>query len=287
MCKCDCRVSGRGRVTELDPARVIHRSWFGWTESVAHPDANRGGGGPGRFAQAGPLASADEDLLGDLPQGSRLPHPQRPRPMSDDAAESSGLKKNPPPGTTLEEFDLLSRDEPFVKVKIKAKVLADGKTTDADTDAVTDVAIPAYDLAGAFSDDNVTVSKFTKVFTWKGTIEIKTVYGPDATSSGLSCYGRGTTKGDVKSGDITIGFHESCHRADYVAYLRAHDLPEPPKLTIGMTMVAFDKAMTDFVKAFDAYHPAMKADSKRKTDEVGHKLSTVDKTGECYLHGAP
>jgi hypothetical protein len=31
----------------------------------------------------------------------------------------------------------------------------------------------------------------------------------------------------------------------------------------------------------------MKVDSKRTTDEVGHKLSTVDKTGDCYLHGAP
>lgn len=274
-------------MTKLDPTRVIHGSWFGWTEGVAHPAANQGGGGPGRFAQAGPLASADEDLVGSLPQGSRLPHPQRPGPMSDDAAENSGPKQNPPPATVLEELDLLARDEQFVKIKIKAKVVADGKTTDADTDAITNVDIPAYDLANAFADDDVTVSKFTKVFTWKGTIKIQTVYGPDAKASGLSCYGRGTTKDDVKNGDITIGFHESCHRADYVAYLRAHALPEPPKLTIGMKMEDFKTAMEDFVKAFDAYHPDMKVDSKRTTDEVGHKLSTVDKTGDCYLHGAP
>ena len=285
---CGCgRIAGHGRAVRQDDQQVIHRSWFGWTDDVAHPDAGQGGGGPGRFTSAGPLAGADEDLFGDLPRGSTLPHPRRPGPVSDAAAEASGPKKNAPPATVEEEFDLLTRDEEFVKIAVKAKVKADGSSKDPNTHAVTDVSLPGYDLASAFSKDNVTVSSFTKKFTWKGTVVIRTLYGPGVKAQDLSCSGRGTTQSDVQNGDITLGFHESCHRADYLRYLRANPLPAPPKLEIGMTMADFNKDMTDFVAAFDAYHPAMKADSEQNTDEIGHKLSTVEATDECYLHGAP
>lgn len=104
----------------------------------------------------------------------------------------------------------------------------------------------------------------------------------------FSCYGRGTTPEDVRAGNVTLGFHESCHRNDFVAYLKAHPLPDPPKLTIGMTGSQFEEAVAAFQKAFSAYFKDMDEDSFKRTDEVGYPKSRWLRTDACFGgHVAP
>lgn len=87
--------------------------------------------------------------------------------------------------------------------------------------------------------------------------------------------------------DITLGFHESCHRNDYVAYLGVHRLPDPPKLAIDMTVADFEKATAVFGKELKAYFKAMEAESVANTDEVGHCKSTWVRTRTCFQHTLP
>jgi hypothetical protein len=138
----------------------------------------------------------------------------------------------------------------------------------------------------------VTSGKATSVkrspFTFKGTIQIRTRYASDANAKTLSCYGRGTTGTDVKNRDITLGFHESCHRADYEAYAKANALPDPPAMSVGMKAADYDAAAAAFVKVLNKYWADMTADSiKKKTDEVGFTLSKANKTNSCYVHEVP
>src|SRR5439155_15004300 len=103
---------------------------------------------------------------------------------------------------------------------------------------------PGYD---ASADGKVL--KFNGKFTFKGTIQIQTNYAADSNASTLSCYGRGTTTSDVANRDITLGFHESCHRADYQAFLKANTLPDAPTMNIGMKAADYDKSAAAFVTA--------------------------------------
>ena len=55
-------------------------------------------------------------------------------------------------------------------------------------------------------------------FVWKGTMSIRTTYPKNFQSTDRSAYGRGT-QGDLQTGNVSLGFHEACHRNDYLAYL--------------------------------------------------------------------
>jgi hypothetical protein len=113
-----------------------------------------------------------------------------------------------------------------------------------------------------------------------GTVTIETIYAAGARPDDLSCYGRGTTDDDVRNRDITLGFHESCHRSDYVAYLGVHRLPDPPKLAIDMTVADFEKATAAFGKELKAYFKAMDAESVANTDEFAEILPLRRHHGE-------
>jgi hypothetical protein len=89
------------------------------------------------------------------------------------------------------------------------------------------------------------------------------------------------------AGDVTLGFHESCHRADYVAYLKTNTLPDPPALAIGMTEGAYKAAVAAFRKALADYTKDMEQQSKSNTDEVGFKLSKHLATKKCFVHVVP
>ena len=79
------------------------------------------------------------------------------------------------------------------------------------------------------------IVRFKGKFVWRGTIEIQTLYARGVKPDAFSCYGRGTTLGDVRAGNVTLAFHESCHRNDFIAFLKSRPLPEPPNLAVGMT----------------------------------------------------
>lgn len=256
------------------------RDWVGWTQLVADPNAPTGSGGPGIFSQRTPLNVDDE---------SNLPSPWQPGPTGAvplDATNVALKPPNPPPATKVGSLGVIKEvQSAFVDYKIDAEILADGSGGVA-SGAVTDFSIIASQSPG-YDSDGVKITKFNGKFTFKGTIQIQTKYAADANAGTLECYGRGTTAADVGNRDITIGFHESCHRADYETYLKTNALPDPPAMNIGMKAADYDKAAAAFTTALNQYWKDMKADSIRKTDEVGFTMSHADKTNSCYVHHVP
>jgi hypothetical protein len=259
----------------------IGQAWIGWSELVAHPSAPLGSGGPGNFSPPVPM---NADAGGDLPS------PWRPGPLGlDDPVAiptDTPTPANPPPATNPQSLGVVKQAQnEFADYKIEAEIVADGAggvTTGAKTDfARVASSSPSYEAV------NGKITKFAGKFTFKGTITIQTKYAPDSNASTLSCYGRGTTDTDVKNRDITLGFHESCHRADYQAFLKANDLPEPPAMSIGMKASDYDKATAAFAAALNKYYKDMEAESIKKTDEVGFTLSKANKTNSCYVHILP
>jgi len=258
----------------------VGHEWTGWNRAVCHPQAPAGAGGPGHFAARTPLnIDAESDLLS----------PWRPGPTGVEPLDTPADQPkppNPPPKTKALSLGVIKEVKgEFVDYKIEAEILDDGSggvTTGADTDfSKPSSKAPGYDSDGG------KITKFKGKFTFKGTIQIQTKYDAKTNASGLSCYGRGTTDTDVKNRDITLGFHESCHRADYEDYLKVHTLPYPPTMSIGMTVADYEKKAAAFVKALNQYWAHMKADSIQKTDEVGFTLSKADRINSCYVHLLP
>jgi hypothetical protein len=100
---------------------------------------------------------------------------------------------------------------------------------------------------------------------WK--VEIQTRYG-SGTPDDDAAYGRGTTDKDKEDGNITLGFHESCHRADILACLQQHSPPVLPDL-VDKTKVEADAAIATYKTACKAYFQAARKHSETVTDEDG------------------
>jgi len=126
------------------------------------------------------------------------------------------------------------------------KVLPDGRHNDSAIMGLTHVEIPNYRFPTyGYNKTSNRITQFTSSFTFVGPFTIQTVYGPKASRHVRSQYGRGTTREDRENGDVTLGFHESCHRRDYVAFLTGHALPEL-KVETGMTIRRYDAAVSRF-----------------------------------------
>ena len=272
----------KGLATAGRPGTSIRvgREQVGWTELVAPQSAPVGGGGTGNFSPRFPLnGNADSDL----------PSPFRPGPIGAEPLDTPTSAPKPakaPPVTNPASLGTIKEvQNEFADYKIEAEIVADGSggvTTGAETSFSKAASTsPSYDSAAG------KITKFNGKFTFKGTIQIQTKYAADANASTLSCYGRGTTDADVASRDITLGFHESCHHADYQAFLKANALPDPPTMNIGMKPADYDKAAAAFVIAINKYYADMKADSISKTDDVGFTLSKSNTTNSCYVHVLP
>ena len=259
-------------------SRRITQEWVGWTGRVAHPDSPLGGGGPGFFA-------GDSSGL----QQRDAPGHDGPVRLDDGTAEEKPADKpkpaNPPPSTSARSLgSQKSVQSDFIDVEIDAEVL-DDSSGGPSNGAETDFVVPPV-KALAYDSENGKVTKFKGKLTWRGTLKIQTSYGDGASPTTLSCYGRGTTSADLENRDITLGFHESRHQADFIAYLASHPLPDPPTLTLGMAATDYEAAAAKFSKAVVDYRKDMKAQSDKVTDEVGHKRSEVNAKG-CYMHLLP
>jgi hypothetical protein len=200
--------------------------------------------------------------------------------------------QNPPPMTVPSKSTVKKTKTASEDIEVYVEVVADGTVTDTSVQGKT-----SFDPVGALSDGKggqmffrtpgysyekkgglETITNLSGPVEIKGTIKIQTVYGPSADATKVSGYGRGTTKADMDSGDTSLGFHESCHRGDYLNFLQTKALPTFGGKA-GMTRQLYDQAVTAFKAAMAKYFADMKQDSIVKTDEVGYTMSTYKANG--------
>lgn len=263
-----------------EPGSVIYvdREWWGWSGLLAHPDSPAGGGGPGHFRAAGPVQGheggdvrawrVDQGTPLDTGPGTRPPAPAKLAPAT--TPRALGTLKTA-------QSDLLD-------VLVDAELLGDGKGSKAET---TFKPGKGWSAPGYSMSSKRVIEKFKGKFTWRATITLQTVYASPGDPDQVSCYGRGTTEEDVRNGNITLGFHESCHRDDFTTFLLSRSLPEPPSLATGMAEADYKARIASFDAALKAYFDEMQKLSEARTDEVGHPKSTWEKTGTCFRHIAP
>ncbi len=257
--------------------------WQSWKSGFAHPDSPSGGGGPGNFGEAQPLAGpslagADQDT------DFVPPHPEAPVPLKGDKTPKiTGASPKDAPVQKSDEtaVELVKKKTDLLDVDVKYQVMAD-EIDSSVGGAVTGFDIPFPD----FSPPDEPNEGDPGTMTWKITIEIRSKYQSEQMRGFFSCYGRGTTQSDRDKGDITVGFHESCHREDYVNYLNDNPLPALPDLKPDMTLNEFNTAQNKFTLEYNKYAPAMRKKSKTDTDEVGHKKSKWIASGKtkCFKH---
>ena len=199
---------------------------------------------------------------------------------------SKPVKPKPPPKTKPSISTLKSKTTSKVEINIKVQVLADGTSGDIDAKS----AKTTFSSAGVKwskprykwreQGGKKIITSLNGKFEFKGTITIQTVYGTKAKKTDTSLYGRGTTKDDKKKGNVSLGFHESCHQKDFLKYLKNKPFPKFEG-KVGMTTTDYDKASAKFKTAFDKYMNDMDAESKKSTDEVGYKLTKCKTDKKC------
>lgn len=260
-------------------------AWQGWTGNLAHPHSPSGSGGPGGFYATGPLS---DDLGTESGEDSEFvpPHPDAPGPLQgNNIPKTTGGKSNSAPKQVNDDAAvvLLKKKDVFLDVEVKYQIMADEIGLGIGG-GVTSFAIPFPE----FSPPDKPNKGDPGTMTWNATIEIRTKYESDKMRDLYSCYGRGTTSADREAGDITVGFHESCHRNDYVNHLETNGLPALPNLKPGMSINDFNREQNKFTRAYNKYEPAMKQKSVKDTDEVGFKKSTWKTRGgagdKCFKH---
>lgn len=202
-------------------------------------------------------------------------------------AKSGNLPPAAPPSNSTNRSlgELKSRKNDLMDVQISGEVLPDRFVDGTALNGTTSFQqSPAFSSPAYRADETGKITGFLGKFTWKGTVSIRTTYGARSAPKSLSNYGRGTTKADVKSRNVTLGFHETCHRQDYETYLEEHPLPDPPKLRVGMTVNEYKREVSRFDQALKAYWAGMEAYSEAHTDEVGYRESEHEKTGKPFEH---
>ncbi len=253
---CDCVSTAQHRA-------AVPPGWISQAGRVAHPDSPAGAGGAGTFRQSAALGGS---LAADL-----LPDPQSPIARNFDPvliqlageAEADKVKRQPAPRVKVDAPDEVVQG--ILTLKLKADEsgvsgIGSALTSFFETNNGAQVLI--------HTDEKGMVDGLSNDLAW--TIEIVTQYGsgdPELDSA----YGRGTTQADKAAGNVTLGFHESCHRDDLLSYFRSEAIPvlgidfpndkKIPKATA-------EKARSAYLTAWKAYFDKIRKLSVAKTDEA-------------------
>ena len=284
-------MSGEGDEKQKIPIVPEPSPWISREGDVVHPDAPAGSGGLGKFRTAGSLGSEGND-----PFGAR--HPQSPSVRidaltGDEKAEvlGEGVKvtekeRNPPPKTVPGQQSV-KKVLPSFDLDVTIDILADnsagtgaGAKTELNGSKVLLSGI-SYEINPAPGQTDTKPTDKVTVLTGKakisGTATIQVVYG---TTGGVrvkpeeeASWGRGTTAGDAATKDITVGFHEACHRDDYISYLKANQPIQSASYRIGMTVAQFEAESDRIAAAIDSWFKAAETASRTKTDEVGTTMT--------------
>ena len=256
------------------------------TTPTVDPNAPAGGGGPGYFREP---FSLNEDGSPSL----SIAHPKGPSArlwvaQAKTPSEGTGTtptKVKAPPVTKPSTSDVKKESNKEMDIDVKVKILADRKSSKLRKKAAKtsfNFKKLTYNYPNVDLDRKTkTITKIKSKYIFKGYIPIQTLYGKKAKAKDKSVYGRGTTKADKSSGNITLGFHESCHRQDYLDYLKDNPLPKFKKIKIGDSKADYLDAIQDFKDKLEQYRKDMNAESVKNTDEVGYKLSKCKVDGKC------
>ena len=263
------------KVPNNSPKRLSNTSpWLSSSGTIAHPCAPLGGCGPGYSKIPSPLGSTGND-------SNPISHPQSPvgsqiTLSKEDARKISGTPlANAPPRTRKQTFDVKREQTQRTDILVKGKVLADGRDPNLGMSAQTrlDPKKLKLEFPKPFVEGGMVTREVGK-FSLKGTVTIQVVYDTNGSPKEPAGWGRGTMKKDIKNGDTTAGFHESCHLADYVNWLKTESLPVfKPKLP--MSEKDYRKACEKFDKDLEDYFARAESSSEKNTDEVGKKKSEV------------
>jgi hypothetical protein len=253
MCHC-VPESQRARVS-LDPA------WLNAHGDVVHPDAPSGGGGTGYFRTAGATRTnggSDELAHPDSPEAPRLDTG-----VLDQARQlnAGAVTRQPAPEVKTPQVQVIKGMTVTIKPDEKGVASAGSALTD----------VTNRDGGAQYTHDNATL----KVISWKVVpykVDIVTQYGTGKPNDDAA-YGRGTLQSDIDAGNVTLGFHESCHRNDMLAYLKDHDLPAFVGKT-GISTTEGDAMIKAYTDAVDGYFQAARDHSVTVTDEVGKKTKS-------------
>lgn len=275
--------------------------WIGKRNRLANPHAPVGSGGQGKFRSPGCIGKIVGDCPHPLSPRGRNSNPLELDLVNDDAERyakrTPSKKRRKKKKTSKPELENKKKKarkpkakappatEPFIRqlkyldATLKIQVLADGKD-DSVQAARTKLEGPQYKFPDYSFDGANKITKYSAKFKFISAIKIQTVYRTGVLSSATSGYGRGTTKVDKNGGNVSLGFHESRHRQDYLNYLQSNPLP-PFKLKIGITPQQYEKAQNEFKAAMEKYFKEMDDHSLKKTDEVGYKKSEYCSENKC------
>jgi hypothetical protein len=131
---------------------------------------------------------------------------------------------------------------------------------------------------GTFTEFNVSTSPRPSFRTTNGVVSsvtqpvvrvsIQTKWAPGDSPSDSSAYGRGTTQDDINAGNTSLGFHESCHGADFLQYITSN-APSTYGVNIGDAADDANQATRDYSDAISAWSQAIRDYSTAQTDQVG------------------
>lgn len=258
----------------------IGDSWRTVGGQIINPDAPAGGGGAGSFRTTAGTLGVDDPFI------PRLPSPDAPAaryvdpaiPL--DADTPPPEKINTPPATTTGTTEVVSSQDELNDIDVKVEVLND--LFDPNLKDSGDADFSRDDVKGGFPGFNIVDGKITAFkgkFVFKGNLKIQAAFRTAGIREMKSAYGRGTTDADIKSGDVTLGFHEACHIIDYKDYIKDNPLPTPT-FSVGMTPAQYTAAQNSFKTKYDKWYNECLANSEKLTDEVGNPTKSQHKANK-------
>ena len=200
------------------------------------------------------------------------------------------MKQKPPPKTVPRKIAIKKSKTAQMDILIEAQVVADkpnpgikgGLTESTPVGRIPNPngspnswAGPSYSWTSKTKGGPKTVTTIDIPPTLHFTLKIQTFYGPAASPTQTSVYGRGTTTQDKATGNTSLGFHESCHQNDMIEYLKLTRVPTFTGRT-NMSTLQFDRASTAWGAAISKYFDEIEKYTTRNTDEVGYQKSVYD-----------
>lgn len=258
---CDCVDLSELGKPEVAPA------WLTQNGAVVHPDAPSGRGVSGHSRAPGPVSAWEDTLLPE--RGSPAIRGVDPVDVSNaNAIALSDVKRQPAPR--------VAKDSAQTIQGMTVNLIADATGVTGVGDAKTELAESNNGgQVNAHYDEKGICDSLTDGLAW--TVDIQTQYGADPEAD--AAYGRGTTVDDISKGNVTLGFHESCHRQDLLDYLRNKPIPTL-NAKVGDKKADVDKAIAAYAKAWPVYFATARSESKTKTDETGDPTLSAYKAGK-------